>query len=350
MGNSTLFRCCLPCRGGSSSAPAANHNQLDKKLSTSGATTPTTTIQTPTGNFSTLTTISLTSPLIDTIVTTTLIGITTASVTATSTSSPILKPNIATPLLSENSAAYEYLTQTSNSTGSHGAHISESTGSPSNIASLSTISTTQQQQSSPSSISSSRLGQTHILTLPHIDEDDEDVDLSCNIVRSRLLTDRNLSINFFKNRNNKNSKVQNDNLINLKTVNNTYSKNNNNSSNNNSNETSLTPSPKIKVSRIKFNQEKSKDKEKQQQSQPLISSSSSLSNTSSESESSVATIHQQQNISSSTSGSGIISILSGITGHISPNKMQAEQGSIAELQKYHNKYLKNRRHTLANVR
>lgn len=31
-------------------------------------------------------------------------------------------------------------------------------------------------------------------------------------------------------------------------------------------------------------------------------------------------------------------------------KMQAEQGSIGELQKYHSRYLKNRRHTLANVR
>lgn len=33
-----------------------------------------------------------------------------------------------------------------------------------------------------------------------------------------------------------------------------------------------------------------------------------------------------------------------------PPKMQAEQGSIGELQKYHGRYLKNRRHTLANVR
>lgn len=32
------------------------------------------------------------------------------------------------------------------------------------------------------------------------------------------------------------------------------------------------------------------------------------------------------------------------------NKMQAEQGSIGDLQKYHNRYLRNRRHTLANVR
>lgn len=32
------------------------------------------------------------------------------------------------------------------------------------------------------------------------------------------------------------------------------------------------------------------------------------------------------------------------------SKMQAEQGSIGDLQKYHNRYLRNRRHTLANVR
>lgn len=32
------------------------------------------------------------------------------------------------------------------------------------------------------------------------------------------------------------------------------------------------------------------------------------------------------------------------------HKMQAEQGSIGDLQKYHNRYLRNRRHTLANVR
>lgn len=32
------------------------------------------------------------------------------------------------------------------------------------------------------------------------------------------------------------------------------------------------------------------------------------------------------------------------------SRMQAEQGSIGDLQKYHNRYLRNRRHTLANVR
>lgn len=37
------------------------------------------------------------------------------------------------------------------------------------------------------------------------------------------------------------------------------------------------------------------------------------------------------------------------SGSILP-KMQAEQGSIGDLQKYHSRYLKNRRHTLANVR
>lgn len=35
---------------------------------------------------------------------------------------------------------------------------------------------------------------------------------------------------------------------------------------------------------------------------------------------------------------------------IALNKMQAEQGSIGDLQKYHNRYLRSRRHTLANVR
>lgn len=38
-----------------------------------------------------------------------------------------------------------------------------------------------------------------------------------------------------------------------------------------------------------------------------------------------------------------------LSGFLLP-KMQAEQGSIGDLQKYHSRYLKNRRHTLANVR
>lgn len=38
------------------------------------------------------------------------------------------------------------------------------------------------------------------------------------------------------------------------------------------------------------------------------------------------------------------------TGLLIQPKMQAEQGSIGDLQKYHGRYLKNRRHTLANVR
>lgn len=41
----------------------------------------------------------------------------------------------------------------------------------------------------------------------------------------------------------------------------------------------------------------------------------------------------------------------GSTGGVpSAAKMQAEQGSIGDLQRYHNRYLRNRRHTLANVR
>lgn len=133
--------------------------------------------------------------------------------------------------------------------------------------------------------------------------------------------------------------VQTDNLINLNAgiasgsnVKNLSSNNNNESTTTAtaSSSSSLTASPKIKVSRIKFTQQP-------QQTQQQTLSLSLSSSTSSDSESSVATIHQQQNISSS----------SGDT--VSPNKMQAESGSIAELQKYHNKYLKNRRHTLANT-
>ena len=43
------------------------------------------------------------------------------------------------------------------------------------------------------------------------------------------------------------------------------------------------------------------------------------------------------------------SVINTVTGLLLP-KMQAEQGSIGDLQKYHSRYLKNRRHTLANVR
>jgi hypothetical protein len=327
-----LFRCCLPCRGGSSSAPAGNH-QLEKKHSLSA-----TTIQTPTGNY---TTVSLTSPLIhNTIVTTTLIGITT--VTA-STSSPILKPKTAAPLI-ENTAAFQFLKQQSSSptspTGAYGvnqqqqqqSHQSSDFDSPLSIASLSTISTSS--QSSPSS-QQPRFSQTHILTLPHIDEDDElknideDDEDDPNCANSYLISDRGIN------------KVQNDNLINLNNTNNNFKSEN----------VSITPSPKIKVSRIKFTHQ---DRDSKQTQQKLISSSSSLSNTSSESESSIATIQQhQQTTSTGTGGDSSESVTnlfnSGISGQLSP-KMQAEQGSIAELQKYHNKYLRNRRHTLANVR
>lgn len=58
---------------------------------------------------------------------------------------------------------------------------------------------------------------------------------------------------------------------------------------------------------------------------------------------------QQTTESNNTKSAGAASThVTGTTA--SPAKMQAEQGSIGELQKYHSRYLKNRRHTLANVR
>jgi len=61
---------------------------------------------------------------------------------------------------------------------------------------------------------------------------------------------------------------------------------------------------------------------------------------------------------SSTIGTSTVSpdntLATCIIGGVSPSsnalsRMQAEQGSIGDLQKYHNRYLRNRRHTLANV-
>lgn len=52
---------------------------------------------------------------------------------------------------------------------------------------------------------------------------------------------------------------------------------------------------------------------------------------------------------SASSSAGAISS-SGLHSGLLLPKMQAEQGSIGDLQKYHSRYLKNRRHTLANVR
>lgn len=178
------------------------------------------------------------------------------------------------------------------------------------------MSSSQQQQtqtSSPSNVSASRINQSHILTLPHIDEDDEDEN-------GLVPLPQRIPTHLVRN------KVQNDNLINLKTgCNTSYS-----ADKKSSDDTSLplvgsiNPSPKIKNSRGKFSQQ-----------QPPCLQSLSTSSASNE----TATAQQQQIISSN----------SGETVTVSPNKMQAESGSIAELQKYHNKYLKNRRHTLANT-
>lgn len=52
---------------------------------------------------------------------------------------------------------------------------------------------------------------------------------------------------------------------------------------------------------------------------------------------------QRARVPGNTSGEGNFPSTGGV-------RMQAEQGTIADLQKHHNRYLRNRRHTLANVR
>lgn len=217
-----LFRCCWNCCGESTRLPATNHH-LEKQLSKSSSTP---TIQTPSG---TLTTLSLTSPLFDTIVTTTLIGVTTASVTA-STSSPILSPTSATPLLAENLAAYDFLTSSGSQTGS----------------AYSVSSSTQPQ------LTDKRVCQNHFQTdLPHIDEGDEDVE-PISVRQVLLIGKRQTS----------------DNPTNASSL----------KSNKSNDSSTFTPSPKIKVNRIKFN-----TPNQQQQQQLLIlqqNLSSSVSSTS----------------------------------------------------------------------
>lgn len=149
-----------------------------------------------------------------------------------------------------------------------------------------------------------------MLTLPHIDEDDED---------ENGLVPLPLRVSYLVRK-----KVQNDNPLgssgsatgsNVKNLSGNYDSATTTAS------TSLAPSPKITLSRIKFTQ----------QPPPPLSLSLS-SSASSDSETSVTTVHEQD-----------------CSDQVSPSKMQAESGSIAELQKHHNKYLKNRRHTLANT-
>lgn len=82
--------------------------------------------------------------------------------------------------------------------------------------------------------------------------------------------------------------------------------------------------------------------EKAAQQVPLITKASASD------EASCAASHQQEPtpiLSTSSSSCNTTS-----ADAISPSKMQAEQGSIGDLHKYQSRYLKNRRHTLANVR
>lgn len=63
-----------------------------------------------------------------------------------------------------------------------------------------------------------------------------------------------------------------------------------------------------------------------------------------------STTSSSEGATSSGINIGNLTNLASATGGFLLPKMQAEQGSIGELQKYHSRYLKNRRHTLANVR
>lgn len=317
----------MPCRGGSSTAPAENLSKIERKQSTVGSPNTSTTVRAQTPTYTTL--IAL-SPLTDTTVTTTLFGETTASITASVTSSP--KSTLPNPLLSiVNSNPESAFIALSNELNSLLADSSTSTISATTLTSNLNINlptgilTTQQQSTSPSNLP--RV-QSHVLTLPLIDEDDEDEN-------SHIPLPLRSSSHLAKR------KVQNENLISINEGNSCISKNSNlcnvksllsNAYNElpKSEITSLlTPSPKIKAPRIKFNQSA-----QQQSQQPLLYSH--LASISVDPESPVTIVQIQEKNSS-------------VSGETSPNKMQAESGSIAELQKYQNKYLKNRRHTLANT-
>ncbi|XP_062701649.1 cAMP-specific 3',5'-cyclic phosphodiesterase isoform X5 [Aedes albopictus] len=91
---------------------------------------------------------------------------------------------------------------------------------------------------------------------------------------------------------------------------------------------SLTPSPKININRIKI-----KSKAKSIAAAGSNTAAALAAAASAAAASDLESSSSSTNVSSSTGG-----------------KMQAEQGSIGDLQKYHSRYLKNRRHTLANVR
>ncbi|EDW27888.1 GL19956 [Drosophila persimilis] len=75
-------------------------------------------------------------------------------------------------------------------------------------------------------------------------------------------------------------------------------------------------------------------------------STGNATNTQNSSSVSVAAHHRL----TSTSASALASSHPSNSQLLPTSKMQAEQGSIGDLQKYHSRYLKNRRHTLANVR
>lgn len=107
--------------------------------------------------------------------------------------------------------------------------------------------------------------------------------------------------------------------------------------------TAQSPSPTFSV---KISGGKRKNKLRTRSVQSATSSTSSSTTESSSTVQIPASVIQSTLVSGGGSGGSAVVNTSG-----SPvPKMQAEQGSIGDLQKYHNRYLRNRRHTLANVR
>lgn len=168
---------------------------------------------------------------------------------------------------------------TTSTSASSSPQLSSNSSSSSAISQLNQIQVLVQPQSS--SNTSSRMCQNHILTLPHIDEDDEDENSGLHSL-SKSSTSSSTA-------DGKRVQIANPQTINIQS----------------------SSSPKIKVSRIKFTQ------------QPTSNEPDS---------SSIASVVNQQLLQLQQQ-----------------DKMQAESGTIADLQQIQQKYLKNRRHTLANT-
>jgi hypothetical protein len=303
----TLFRCCLPCRGGNQAPGEINNTttiKLRKDSELPASETPSySPIDSPHHQITNNT--HIVDKNDDSI------GLVTTSVSVSVSTSPT--PSLTTPLLSsENCENFivSHLTNVVATVESQQTAIytassittTSTTSSPSIVSQLNQIQILV-QPSTTSSTTSSRMCQNHILTLPHIDEDDEDENNGFNSLSATKFASITNVVGGGSG-GTSSSSLSDDRKVQI---------------NNPQVSSSLSPSPKIKVSRIKF-------------SQPSSSSSSSL----------------------ASGGGGDSSISSdssaATTIIINPcDKMQAESGTIADLQQIQQRYLKNRRHTLANT-